>query len=169
MLKQNINMTVICNDLFILLRNFANENLFKTLWIYKFLTFFRLWYCWQPVLKSKNTKTETCILGKMSGRPFQLSARGRKTKQRKGLIRVNGEGNVKRNRASSQCRGGRAWWYQEWEVTTPSSFHISSWKEEEMGKGWDEICWLASCCVRRPEFDGTQQGWESTLLTAFEG
>lgn len=35
-------MTIIYNDLFILLRNFANENLFKTLQIYKFLTFFSL-------------------------------------------------------------------------------------------------------------------------------
>lgn len=56
----------------------------------------------QLVLKSKNkTKTEKCILDKMSGRPFHLGARGRKTKQRKGLIRVNGEGNVKRNGAVS--------------------------------------------------------------------
>lgn len=61
----------------------------------------------QLVLKSKNTKTEKCILDKMSGRLFHLGARGRKTKQRKGLIRVNGEGNVKRNGASSQCRGGK--------------------------------------------------------------
>lgn len=34
----------------------------------------------------------------------------------------------------------------------------------KLERGRDEICWLASCCVRRPEFDGAQQGWESTLL-----